>query len=107
MTSSKTSASAPDSILVFELGRQPHEIEPIASENIVGRAVLEAQGSVMTNKYAEGYTPYSPRCSRLLRAHRNRISWFGEEVLNARAEIGDDGAKIGQIEHKVCKDLRR
>ncbi len=38
-----------------ELGRQRKEIELIASENIVSRAVLEAQGSVMTNKYAEGY----------------------------------------------------
>ncbi|MCH9833611.1 MAG: serine hydroxymethyltransferase [Alphaproteobacteria bacterium] len=38
-----------------ELGRQRNEIELIASENIVSRAVLEAQGSVMTNKYAEGY----------------------------------------------------
>jgi glycine hydroxymethyltransferase len=38
-----------------ELGRQRHEIELIASENIVSRAVLEAQGSVLTNKYAEGY----------------------------------------------------
>src|ERR687883_1477308 len=39
----------------LELGRQREEIELIASENIVSRAVLEAQGSVMTNKYAEGY----------------------------------------------------
>jgi glycine hydroxymethyltransferase len=38
-----------------ELGRQRHEIELIASENIVSAAVLEAQGSVLTNKYAEGY----------------------------------------------------
>ena len=38
-----------------ELGRQRHEIELIASENIVSRAVIEAVGSVMTNKYAEGY----------------------------------------------------
>ena len=38
-----------------ELGRQRHEIELIASENIVSRAVLEAQGSILTNKYAEGY----------------------------------------------------
>ncbi|MDF2372216.1 MAG: serine hydroxymethyltransferase [Rhizobiaceae bacterium] len=38
-----------------ELGRQRQEIELIASENIVSRAVLEAQGSIMTNKYAEGY----------------------------------------------------
>src|SRR6202521_1506479 len=39
----------------LELGRQRDEIEVIASENIVSRAVLEAQGSVLTNKYAEGY----------------------------------------------------
>ncbi|MEO9298632.1 serine hydroxymethyltransferase [Devosia alba] len=38
-----------------ELGRQQGEIELIASENIVSQAVLEAQGSVLTNKYAEGY----------------------------------------------------
>lgn len=38
-----------------ELARQQHEIELIASENIVSQAVLEAQGSVLTNKYAEGY----------------------------------------------------
>lgn len=38
-----------------ELGRQQHEIELIASENIVSAAVMQAQGSVMTNKYAEGY----------------------------------------------------
>jgi glycine hydroxymethyltransferase len=68
-TRAKT-ASAPDSFFTAglaqadpeiaaaiqgELGRQRHEIELIASENIVSRAVLEAQGSVMTNKYAEGY----------------------------------------------------
>ncbi|WP_179379198.1 serine hydroxymethyltransferase [Jannaschia marina] len=39
----------------LELGRQRDEIELIASENIVSRAVMEAQGGVMTNKYAEGY----------------------------------------------------
>ncbi|MGH1330980.1 MAG: serine hydroxymethyltransferase [Paracoccaceae bacterium] len=38
-----------------ELGRQRDEIELIASENIVSAAVMEAQGSVLTNKYAEGY----------------------------------------------------
>jgi glycine hydroxymethyltransferase len=67
---SSRTASAPDSFFTAslaeadpdiaaaiqgELGRQRHEIELIASENIVSRAVLEAQGSVMTNKYAEGY----------------------------------------------------
>ena len=39
-----------------ELGRQREEIELIASENIVSQAVMQAQGSVMTNKYAEGYS---------------------------------------------------
>lgn len=38
-----------------ELGRQQDQIELIASENIVSRAVIEAQGTVLTNKYAEGY----------------------------------------------------
>ena len=39
-----------------ELNRQQNHIELIASENIVSQAVLEAQGSVLTNKYAEGYS---------------------------------------------------
>jgi glycine hydroxymethyltransferase len=43
------------SAITGELGRQRDEIELIASENIVSAAVMEAQGSVMTNKYAEGY----------------------------------------------------
>src|ERR1700692_4050160 len=44
----------PSEAIVLELGRQRDEIELIASENFVSRAVLEAQGSVLTNKYAEG-----------------------------------------------------
>src|SRR6201985_436892 len=39
----------------LEMGRQRSKIELIASENFVSEAVLEAQGSVLTNKYAEGY----------------------------------------------------
>jgi len=42
-------------VLKLELDRQQDQIELIASENIVSTAVLEAQGSVLTNKYAEGY----------------------------------------------------
>ncbi|GGI42123.1 serine hydroxymethyltransferase [Cnuibacter physcomitrellae] len=42
-------------VLELELGRQRSTLEMIASENFVPRAVLEAQGSVLTNKYAEGY----------------------------------------------------
>ena len=38
-----------------ELNRQQNHVELIASENIVSKAVIEAQGSVLTNKYAEGY----------------------------------------------------
>ena len=41
--------------IALELGRQREKIKLIASENIVSKAVLEAQGSVLTNKYAEGY----------------------------------------------------
>ncbi|MDX8390399.1 MAG: serine hydroxymethyltransferase [Mariprofundaceae bacterium] len=41
--------------IAAELGRQQHTLELIASENIVSKAVMQAQGSVMTNKYAEGY----------------------------------------------------
>ncbi len=41
--------------IAHELERQQNQIELIASENIVSRAVLEAQGSILTNKYAEGY----------------------------------------------------
>src|SRR3954449_563790 len=44
-----------DAAIRHELERQQDQIELIASENIVSRAVLEAQGSVLTNKYAEGY----------------------------------------------------
>ena len=51
------SISDPDlfNSIKLELERQQQHIELIASENIVSKAVLDAQGSVMTNKYAEGY----------------------------------------------------
>ncbi len=53
----KISESDPEifAAMQSELGRQRDEIELIASENIVSAAVMEAQGGVMTNKYAEGY----------------------------------------------------
>ena len=44
-------------MIELELGRQRNKLEMIASENFVSQAVMEAQGSVLTNKYAEGY-PY-------------------------------------------------
>ncbi|MBM3590953.1 MAG: serine hydroxymethyltransferase, partial [Alphaproteobacteria bacterium] len=54
-SSLESSDSAIFSSINAELDRQSSQIELIASENIVSRAVLEAQGSVFTNKYAEGY----------------------------------------------------
>ena len=51
----RQSDSAVADALAAELDRQQNQIELIASENIVSKAVLEAQGSVLTNKYAEGY----------------------------------------------------
>jgi glycine hydroxymethyltransferase len=55
--SSELAAADPEvaQAVAQELYRQQSQIELIASENIVSRAVLEAQGSVLTNKYAEGY----------------------------------------------------
>ena len=50
-----TADAAVAAAIAAELDRQQNQIELIASENIVSRAVLEAQGSVFTNKYAEGY----------------------------------------------------
>lgn len=51
----KTADAAIAASIAKELDRQKYQIELIASENIVSHAVLEAQGSVFTNKYAEGY----------------------------------------------------
>ena len=50
-----------------ELGRQRDKLEMIASENIVSYAVMEAQGSVLTNKYAEGYPGKSNWLSTVLK----------------------------------------
>jgi glycine hydroxymethyltransferase len=62
-----------------ELGRQREKIELIASENIVSKAVLEAQGSVLTNKYAEGYP--------------GRRYYGGCEYVDVAEEIAIDRAK--------------
>ena len=55
LDSIKDSDNEISSILDKELNRQQNQIELIASENITSLAVLNAQGSVLTNKYAEGY----------------------------------------------------
>ena len=78
----------------LELGRQQDEIELIASENIVSRAVLEAQGSVMTNKYAEGYPGrrYYGGCQFVDIAETLAISrakqLFGCDFANVQANSG-------------------
>ena len=77
-----------------ELGRQRDQIELIASENIVSRAVLEAQGSVLTNKYAEGYPGrrYYGGCEWVDRAERLAIErakrLFGAAHVNVQPHSG-------------------
>lgn len=77
-----------------ELARQQKQIELIASENIVSRAVLEAQGSVLTNKYAEGYPhkryyggcEYVDVAEDLARERAKQI--FGCEYVNVQPHSG-------------------
>ena len=77
-----------------ELARQRDRIELIASENIVSRAVLEAQGSVLTNKYAEGYPGrrYYGGCEWVDRAERIAIDrakrLFGAAHVNVQPHSG-------------------
>ncbi len=66
-------------VLSGELKRQQDQIELIASENIVSRAVMEAQGSVLTNKYAEGYP--------------GKRYYGGCEVVDVAEQIAIDRAK--------------
>ena len=77
-----------------ELHRQQDEIELIASENIVSRAVLEAQGSILTNKYAEGYPGkrYYGGCQHVDVVENLAISrakeLFGVEFANVQPNSG-------------------
>ncbi len=66
-------------VLEQELDRQRHTLEMIASENFVSRAILEAQGSVLTNKYAEGYP--------------GKRYYGGCEVVDVAEELARDRAK--------------
>ncbi|MDB5465865.1 MAG: glyA [Phenylobacterium sp.] len=81
-------------ILGAELKRQQDQIELIASENIVSRAVLETQGSVLTNKYAEGYPGkrYYGGCEVVDEAERLAIErakqLFGCEFVNVQPHSG-------------------
>ncbi len=80
--------------LTGELARQQNQIELIASENIVSRAVLEAQGSVLTNKYAEGYPGrrYYGGCEHVDVAERIAIErakqLFGCSFVNVQPHCG-------------------
>src|SRR3984885_13692148 len=88
-------------ILDAELKRQQDQIELIASENIVSRAVLEAQGSVLTNKYAEGYPGkrYYGGCEvvdeaeELARERAKQL--FGCEFANVQPHSGSHANQAG------------
>ena len=81
-------------VLEQELDRQRHTLEMIASENFVSRAILETQGSVLTNKYAEGYPGkrYYGGCEvvdvaeELARERAKQL--FGAEHVNVQPHSG-------------------
>jgi glycine hydroxymethyltransferase len=81
-------------VLGLELGRQRDTLEMIASENFVPRAILETQGSVLTNKYAEGYPGrrYYGGCEHVDVAENLAIerakSLFGAEHANVQPHAG-------------------
>ncbi|MFC7376567.1 serine hydroxymethyltransferase [Brachybacterium sp. GCM10030267] len=81
-------------VLDRELGRQQRTLEMIASENFVPRAVLQAQGSVLTNKYAEGYPGrrYYGGCEEVDVAEQIAIerakALFGAEHANVQPHSG-------------------
>ena len=80
--------------LCKEAERQEHNLELIASENVVSRAVLEAQGSILTNKYAEGYPGrrYYGGCEFVDVAEQLAIDrakqLFGAEHVNVQPHSG-------------------
>ena len=77
-----------------ETERQEHNLELIASENYVSEAVLEAQGSVLTNKYAEGYPGkrYYGGCEFVDQVEALAIerakALFGSDVVNVQPHSG-------------------
>ncbi len=81
-------------VLQLETGRQTEKLELIASENIVSAAVLEAAGSVLTNKYAEGYPgkryyggcEYVDMAEDIARERLKRL--FGAEYVNVQPHSG-------------------
>lgn len=81
-------------IIQKELKRQQEQVELIASENIVSRAVMEAQGSILTNKYAEGYPAHRYYCGcefideieSLAQERAKKL--FGAEYVNVQPHSG-------------------
>ena len=78
-----------------ELERQQNQIELIASENIASRSILNAQGSVMTNKYAEGYPGkrYYGGCEFVDQAEEIALERVKEEQIELAARRGADPTK--------------
>jgi glycine hydroxymethyltransferase len=94
MSSLKQTDPAVYRAIKYELERQTNQLELIASENIVSMAVLEAQGSIFTNKYAEGYPgkryyggcEYADEIESLAIARAKEI--FGAEYANVQPHSG-------------------
>src|SRR5258706_1452506 len=90
-------------VLASEARRQRDGLELIASENYVSRAVLEAQGSVLTNKYAEGYPgnryyggcEYVDQVENLARARAKEL--FGAVYANVQPQSGTQANMAGQL----------
>ena len=93
--------------IVRETERQEYSLEFIASENFVSEAVLEAQGSVLTNKYAEGYPGkrYYGGCDVVDIAEQYAIDrakeLFGAEHVNVQAHSGSQANMA--VYMAVCK----
>jgi glycine hydroxymethyltransferase len=83
-----------NAVIKAELGRQRHTLELIASENIVSKAVMQAQGSVLTNKYAEGYPGrrYYGGCEHVDKvealAQQRACELFGMKYANVQPHSG-------------------
>ena len=93
--------------VIDELDRQQNQIEMIASENIVSKAVIEAQGTVLTNKYAEGYPSrrYYGGCEYVDVAEQLAIDRakeiFGCEFVNVQPHSGAQAN--GAVMLALCK----
>ena len=97
--------------IAAEFDRQQNQIELIASENIVSKAVLEAQGSILTNKYAEGYPSkrYYRGCEFVDVVENLAIErakkLFNAKFANVQPHSGSFSGKwLNSVQYGVCKD---